>query len=120
MKNPKVEDYLIQKAHPFTEEIKLVRDIVLGADERIDETIKWNRQSFIYKGYLASFFVNAKKIVRLMFHKGALLPNKNCLLTGDGKQGGVVKFDNMEDIEKKKDALVSVVLEWIDIQDYLF
>jgi hypothetical protein len=45
------------------------------------------------------------------------MPNKSGLLVGEGKQGKTARFDNMEDIETKKEALQSLVREWIAMQD---
>ncbi len=114
--NPDVDDYLENKAHPMTAEIQRVREIILAADPRIEETIKWSSPTFVYKGNIASFFMNAKKFVSLMFHKGALLPNSSGLLTGDAKEGRTARFTDMEDIEAKKEALESVIREWIELQ----
>ncbi len=71
----------------------------------------------MYKGNIASFFMNAKKFVSLMFHKGALIHDPDGLLEGDGKETRVARFHNMEDIEQKKAALVRIIQEWIDMQD---
>lgn len=114
--NPKVNTYLEEKAHPMTAEIQKVREIILATDPRVEETIKWSSPTFLYKGNIASFFMNAKKFVSLMFHKGALLPNSSGLLTGDAKEGRTARFTDMEDIEAKKEALESVIREWIELQ----
>lgn len=100
----------------MTAEIQLVREIILATDPRVEETIKWSSPTFLYKGNIASFFMNAKKFVSLMFHKGALLPNDSGLLTGDAKEGRTARFANLEDIAAKKEALESVIREWIDLQ----
>jgi len=54
----------------LNEEIELVKSIILEMDERSEETVKWSSSTFVYKGNIASFFMNAKKFVSLMFHKG--------------------------------------------------
>ena len=101
----------------MTAEIQKVREIILATDSRMNETIKWSSPTFTYKGNMASFFMNARKFVSLMFHYGASMPNKGGLLQGEGKQGRTARFDNLEDIEKKKEALQSLVKEWISMQD---
>jgi uncharacterized protein YdhG (YjbR/CyaY superfamily) len=53
-----------------------IRDIVLGADPRIEETIKWQAPTFTYKGNLASFYPKSKEHASLMFHVGAKIPGK--------------------------------------------
>lgn len=115
--NPEVDAYLLKKGHPLTAEIQKVREIILSTDDRMEETIKWSSPTFLYKGNMASFFMNAKKFVSLMFHYGTHIQVNNDLLDGDGKSGRSARFENMEDIEKKKDALQEVVREWIRMQD---
>ena len=117
--NQEVDQYLSKKNHPLTAEIQKVRQIILAADDRMEECIKWSSPTFTYKGNMASFFMNAKKFVSLMFHKGALLPNASGLLSGDGKEARVARFENMLDIEAKQEALTSLVKEWIAWRDEL-
>ena len=74
MKNPKVDAFLKKKNHPLDREIQMVRAIILNTDKRIEEDIKWSVPTFMYKGNIASYYMNAKKFVSLMFHKGALIP----------------------------------------------
>ncbi len=116
-KNPEVDSYLDKKAHPLTTEINRVREIILTTDEKVTETIKWQSPTFMYKGNIASYFMNAKKHVSLMFHKGASINDDSGLLEGDGKEGRTAKFYGMEDIESKKEALEGVIKEWIRMQD---
>ena len=116
-KNPIVDEYLKKKEHPLHAEIQRVREIILNTHEEMEETIKWNSPTFMYKGNMASYFMNAKKHVSLMFHKGALIKDDNGLLQGDGKEARTAKFADMEDIENKKEALQQVVKEWIKMKD---
>lgn len=115
--NPEVDAYLEKKAHPLNAEIQRVREIILSAHPGIEETIKWAVPTFTYKGNMASYFMNAKKHVSLMFHKGALLNDPSGLLEGDAKEGRAAKFASMEEIERRKDDLQAVVREWVRIQD---
>lgn len=115
--NPEVDDYLEKKDHPLTAEIDRVRQIILQTDRRIEECIKWSSPTFVYKGNMASFFMNAKKFVSLMFHKGALIEDTTGLLEGEGKEARTARFADMADIEKKKADLETVVRAWIQLQD---
>ena len=116
-KNPIVDDFLNSKNHPLIKEIQLVREIILNTHKDIEETIKWSSPTFMYKGNMASFFMNAKKHVSLMFHKGAFIKNKSGLLVGEGKETRTAKFKNLEEIKAKKEDLQEIVLEWIKMQD---
>ena len=115
--NPAVDEFLLKKDHPLTAEIQRIREIILETDERIEESVKWSSPTYMYEGNMASFFMNAKKFVSLMFHNGAFIKDRHGLLKGEGKQGRTARFDNMEDIEMKKEALQAVVREWIRMQD---
>ncbi len=115
--NSKVDEFLDKKGHPMTAEIQKVRKIILKTDARMEETIKWSSPTFMYKGNMASFFMNAKKHVSLMFHKGALLEDPTGLLQGDGKEGRTAKFANMKEIEEREADLKTVVRLWIQYQD---
>lgn len=117
--HPEVDKFLEKKKHPLTPEIQKVREIILATDSKIEEAIKWSSPTFMYKGNIASFFMNAKKFVSLMFHKGAMIEDKNGILEGEGKESRVVRFKDMEDIHKKKNALQAIIKEWIRIKDQL-
>lgn len=116
-KNPEVEDYLEKKKHPLDKEIRKVRDIILSAHPDIEETIKWNSPTFLYKGNMASYFMNSKKHVSLMFHKGALINDETGLLEGEGKEGRTARFKDLNDIEVKKESLIKIVLQWVTMRD---
>jgi uncharacterized protein YdeI (YjbR/CyaY-like superfamily) len=117
MKNPKVDAFLKKKNHPLDREIQMVRAIILNTDKRIEEDIKWSVPTFMYKGNIASYYMNAKKFVSLMFHKGAFIQDASGLLEGDGKEARVARFIDVADIKKKKKALEKVVKEWIRLKD---
>lgn len=116
-RNPEVDAYMVKKNHPLEAEINRVREVILETHPDMQETIKWSSPTFIYKGNMASFFMNAKKMVSLMFHKGAFINDQTGLLQGDGKEGRMARFESLDDIEKKKADLQSVVREWIKMQD---
>jgi uncharacterized protein YdeI (YjbR/CyaY-like superfamily) len=117
--NPTVDDFLKKKKSPLTKEIQLVREIILNTSDEVEEDIKWSSPTFMYKGNIASFYMNAKKHVSLMFHTGASIPDKYNLLEGDGNVSRVAKFLDMKDIEKKKKALQYLIREWIKMKDDL-
>lgn len=115
--NPAVDEYLEKKAHPLHNEIQRVREIILNVHPQMEETIKWSSPTFMYKGNMASYFMNAKKHVSLMFHKGAAIHDESGLLQGDGKEARTAKFSSMAEIEERKEDLEAVVREWVRMQD---
>src|SRR5215468_3975126 len=96
-KNPKVDDLIKKKKNPLTTEIQYVREIILGTSDKIEEDVKWSAPTFIYKGNIASFYMNTKQHVSLMFHAGASIPDKYGLLEGQGNVARVAKFADMKD-----------------------
>ncbi len=115
--NPVVDEFLLKSDHPRIAEMQKVREVILATDPRIGETIKWSSPTFVYKGNMASFFMNAKKFVSLMFHHGASMSDRTGLLQGEGKQGRTVRFDDLKDIERKSERLQELVREWIRMQE---
>ena len=113
----KVDQYMEKLDNPLKAEMEAVRQIILGASDKVTEDIKWSAPSFAYKGNLCTFNPRAKKFVNLTFHKGALIGNDTGLLEGDKPEARVARFHSMEEVEAKKEALVSVVLKWIELMD---
>ena len=93
--NPVVDKFLAKRNHPLSNEINKVKEIILATDDRIEETIKWSSPTFMYKGNIASFFMDAKKFVSLMFHKGAAIKDNSGLLEGEGKEGRVPRIEDI-------------------------
>ncbi len=116
-KNVEIDQFLKDFNHPLTPEIQRIREIILQTSPKITETIKWKSPTFMYKGNMASFFMNAKKHVSLMFHKGAFIHDSTGLLQGDGKEARTAKFMDMNNIETRKKDLETVVNQWIALQD---
>jgi hypothetical protein len=116
-KTEKVTQFILTIDNPLKEEIDAVREIILNSSDKITEDIKWSAPSFAYKDNMATFNPRAKKFVNLTFHKGALIKDTSGLLEGDKKEARVARFDNMEDVLNKKEALESVVQKWVELMD---
>ena len=101
----------------MTAEMQRIREIILGANDKMEEDIKWSAPTFMYKGNMASFFMNTKNSVSLLFHYGARIGDKSGLLEGDGKVARVARFTDMKDIEKKTKKLEGVVKSWMKMRD---
>ena len=88
--------------------------IIMNADSRMEESIKWSAPTFAYEGNLASFQPKAKKFVSLMFHRGSEIPGNHPLLEGDAALVRIMRFVDLEDVDEKKADLEAVVKEWCD------
>ncbi len=116
-KNSVVDKWFEEYDNPMKEVVQAVREAILAADSRIEETIKWKAPTFVYKGNLASFFPKSKKHASLMFHKGASIQGDFPNLEGDGKEGRSMKFADLADLEDKREELSAIVVAWCDQQE---
>jgi hypothetical protein len=83
-RNPEVDRWLDQADHPLEATMRRARDIILGADDRVTESIKWKTPTFAYRGNIASFNPS-KHLLSIMFHRGAEIPGEHPRLEGDGR-----------------------------------
>ncbi len=114
--NPEVEAWLVARALPLDDAVRLVRNIVLEADPRIEECIKWSTPTYTYKGNLFSFNP-AKKLVSLLFHRGAEIPGNHPRLEGDGRLARTMRFTDVAEVEAGRADLERVVRAWCDWRD---
>src|SRR5262245_52173991 len=94
-----------------------MREMVLGADARGEECIKWQPPTFTYRGNLASFFPKSKQHASLMFHLGAQIPGKHPRLEGTAATGRVMKIGSVADANAAKSDIEAVVRAWCDWRD---
>jgi uncharacterized protein YdhG (YjbR/CyaY superfamily) len=111
-RNKEVEAWFARYDNPMKDVVQRVREIVLGADARIEECIKWQAPTFTYLGNLASFFPRSKQHASLMFHMGAQIPGKHARLEGAGGSGRVLKVGSLREANAAKAEIVSVVRAW--------
>jgi hypothetical protein len=116
-RNPDVDAWFAAYTNPQRDLVQAVRDIVLDADPRMSEAIKWKAPTFMYKGNLASFYPKSTRHASLMFHSGASLPDPTGLLEGSGDVSRVAKFLDADDLDAKADALRGLVAAWIAQRD---
>lgn len=113
-RNPDVDAWFDRYQNPQKGLVQAVRDVVLGADDRVSEAIKWQAPTFMYRGNIASFYPKATKHVSLMFHTGASLSDPAGLLEGGGATSRVAKFADADDLAVKADALRGLVRAWVE------
>src|SRR5215831_16029720 len=97
--------------------VERIRALVLGADPRIEECIKWQAPTFMYRGNLASFFPKSKQHASLMFHLGAKIPGKHPRLAGSGDTGRVLKIASVAEANAAKKDIEAIVRAWCAWRD---
>jgi hypothetical protein len=115
-RNPEVERWLDDADHPLDATMRRAREIILGADERVTESIKWKTPTFAYKGNIASFNPS-KKLVSVMFHRGAEIPGDHPRLEGDAALVRTMRFTDLDELEAGRADLEAAVRAWCDWRD---
>ena len=116
-KSKEVNAWFARYENPMKPVVERIRAIVLGADRRIEECIKWQAPTFMYRGNLASFFPKSKQHASLMFHTGASIPGEHPRLEGGGGTGRVMKIGSVAEANAAKRDIERVVKAWCDWRD---
>jgi hypothetical protein len=103
--------------NPMKDVVLRVRELILEADPRIEECIKWQAPTFTYRGNLASFFPKSKAHASLMFHQGASIPGAHPRLEGTAAAGRTMKFGSVAEATAARADLRRVVKAWCDWRD---
>jgi uncharacterized protein YdhG (YjbR/CyaY superfamily) len=111
-RNATVDAWFDRYNNPLKDVVQRLRAIVLDADPRIDECIKWQAPTFTYRGNLASFYPKSKQHASLMFHLGARIPGKHPRLEGTGDTSRVLKVASLEEANAAKRDLERIVQAW--------
>jgi len=113
-RDPAVDAWFESYDNPQKDLVMAVRQVILDADPRMSEAVKWKAPTFVYQGNLASFYPRSTKHVSLMFHTGASLPDPAGLLEGEGDTSRVARFADEADLASKADALRGLVAAWVE------
>lgn len=121
--NSEVSKFLDDLNHPFRKEIESLRTIILNAEQKLTENIKWNGPNYSFNGGdRITMKIQPPKLIQLIFHRGAkvqqqpqnkMIDDKASLLTWKENDRAVATFKNMGEIEKHTTALTEIVQEWI-------
>ena len=112
-----VDAWMATYDNPMKAVVEAVRRVVLTADPRIGETIKWKAPTFTYKGNLASFFPRARAHASLMFHTGASIAGDFPSLEGGEAVSRFMKFASLDEVTAKAPELQRLVHAWCDQRD---
>jgi hypothetical protein len=119
-----VDAFIDALDHPHEPEIQALRRIVLGADARIGEGIKWNAPSYRTTDWFATTHLRAKPGVQIILHFGArkradftpraAIADPESLLEWLGDDRASAKFRDMADVEAKQSAFAALIRQWIE------
>jgi Domain of unknown function (DU1801) len=111
--SPEVERWFAAK-RPLTEAtIRAVRQIILGADRRMTEFVKYGTLTFGYDGDFATFVqVSDMKQASLMFNRGARIPGKFPHLEGSHPSARFMRFADPAEAKARAEELRKIVAAW--------
>jgi hypothetical protein len=119
-----VDAFLAALDHPRKAEILALRRIILGADARIAEGIKWNAPSFRTTEWFATFHLRAKAGVQVILHFGARVRDRSgargaiadpqSLLSWLAADRASVTFRDAAEVQAKGAAFAAVIRQWIE------
>ncbi|MDJ0767757.1 MAG: DUF1801 domain-containing protein [Ilumatobacter sp.] len=112
-REPVVDEWFAAKQHPLEPIMQRVRDLILDADDRVEESIKWQTPTFSFEGNIASFNP-AKRFVSLLFHTGATIDGDFPRLEGGGKQVRIMRFHDLDEVAAGGDELQAVIRAWCE------
>lgn len=115
-----VDAFMAALEHPHKKEVQAIRALILGADDAIEEGVKWNAPSFRTTEYFATFHLRAKQGVQVVLHLGARVKAGGAkvnldspLITWLGKDRAMVTFSDGKDVKAKSKAFQQLISEWI-------
>lgn len=121
MTRQETEAYLAALDAPLREPFTALCDLIRSADERIDETIKWNAPSFFITDHFATTGLTRGGAIRLVLHTGArkrpeplaVLIGGGDVLTWAGTDRASITFADPRQIRQLEPLLTSVITQWI-------
>jgi hypothetical protein len=117
-----VDAFMRNLEHPLKDVLEAVRRLILGADKKIVEGIKWNAPSFRVSEYFATTNISPSSI-RVVLHLGAKVRNNGPhemqiddsagILKWLAKDRCVATFSDLGSVKKRQAAFQSVIRQWI-------
>lgn len=109
---PEIDSWLASTKPPAAEGIRRVREIILQADKRMTEYIKYGTLDLGHVSDFAVFVQRDKKQVRLMFHRGARIPGRFAHLEGTHPSARFMSFADLAEVEARAAELTRIVAAW--------
>jgi hypothetical protein len=110
-RSPEVDQWLEAADRPLAEMMRRAREVILAADGRVTESIKWKTPTFAFHGNIASFNPS-KHVLSIMFHRGAEIPGEHPRLEGDGKLVRTMRFTDLAQLEAGRADLEAAIRAW--------
>lgn len=120
---PDLPAFIASLAHPAEVEILALRAVILAADPRIGEAVKWNAPSFFTSDHFATMHLREKRGIGLILHFGAkknaiaatgvAIDDPSALLQWLAKDRAIVRCQGLDEVRSKAAALTALLRLWI-------
>lgn len=121
--NNDVTQFLDDLHHPLRNVIERLRLMILQADGRITENIKWNGPNYCFEDKdRITMRIHPLKQIQLIFHRGVkkvaqpndkIIVDNSRLLVWRENDRAVASFKDINGIERSKSELEDIVIKWI-------
>lgn len=111
--NPEVDGWF--RGKPAEPALRRVREVIMGADRRISEYLKYGTVVFGFEGDCVSFVQHSNKTVSLMFNRGAKIPGKFPHLVGEGPTARFIRFADVDEVNKRATELAKIIVAWCNL-----
>ena len=121
--NDEVTLFLDHLNHPLRSDIEALRLLILSADDRLVESIKWNAPNYGIGGEdRITMRIQPPRQIQVIFHRGAkkldqpstrIIEDKARLLVWKENDRAVATFKTLTDMEKSRRDFVKIIQDWI-------
>ena len=111
-RRPDVDRWFKEKKLPAEAALQRAREVILRADTRVTESVKYGTVMFAFEGDMATFVQYSKPQVNIMFNRGARIPGKFPHLEGSGPTARFMRFKNAAEVDARAKELAAVVVAW--------
>jgi hypothetical protein len=115
-KTAEVERWFESTKPPAEKAIRRLRDLILAADRRMTEYVKYGTVMFAFNGDMAGLVKFGKPGVNLMFMRGSLLQGRYPHLEGTGRAVRFLRFAEKKDVDAASAEIRAIVREWCAVR----
>ena len=111
-RGPEVDRWFAERRPPAAAAMQRVREVILKADPRMTEYVKYGTVQFASEGDLANFVQHGAKTVTVMFNRGARIKGKFVHLEGDGPSARFMRFKDGKEVTAHAMELTDISKTW--------
>ncbi len=110
--NPEVEEWFATKKLPAAAALRRVREVILAADPRMTEHVKYGTVQVAFGGGMANCVQTGKKTVSLMFMRGGKIEGDFPHIEGTGRAVRFMRFADVAEVDALASELTAAVRAW--------